>query len=79
MGTSKEMPGRSLRPDFETLAKEFPNLRKDTLGTGDLEVVDVNDEKDSEIWVEKARWPVGNLNEPALKTMRVAMLFPIRA
>ena len=49
---------------------------KDTLWTRDLEVVDINDEKNSKVGVKEARRPVGDRNEPALEAMSVAMLLP---
>ena len=78
VGATKKVSSWSLRPDTKTLAKEFPDLWKDTLGTRDLEVVDVDDEQNSKIRVEKARGPIWDLNEAALEAMRVAMLFPVR-
>ena len=55
VGATKKVSSWSLRPDTKTLAKEFPDFWEHMLGTGDLEVVDVDDEKNSKIRVVKAR------------------------
>ena len=78
VGTTEKVPCWSLLPDTKTLAKEFPDLWKDTLGTCDLEVVDVDDEKNSEIRVEKARRPIWDLNKATLEAVGVTVFFPVR-
>ena len=78
VGATKKVSSWSLRPDTKTLAKEFPDFREHRLGTSDLEVVDINDEKNSKIRVVKARRPIWDLNEAALEAVSVAVLLPVR-
>ena len=78
MGATKKVSSWSLRPDTKTLAKEFPDFREHRLGTSDLEVVDVDDEKNSKIRVVKARRPIWDLNKTALEAVGVAVFFPVR-
>ena len=78
VGATKKVSSWSLRPDTKTLAKEFPDLREHMLGTSDLEVVDVDDEKDSKIWVEETRRPVWDLDKATFEAVGVTMLLPVR-
>ena len=78
VGATKDMSCWSLRPNTKTLAKEFPDTRKDTLGSRYLEVVDVDDKKDSKIGIEKARRPLWDLDETTFETMSITVLLPVR-
>ena len=76
MGTTKKVPRWTLSTNLKAFAKKFPDLREHSLGSRDLEVVDINDEKNSKVGVKEARRPVRDRNEPAFEAMSVTVLLP---
>jgi hypothetical protein len=61
----------------DLLADQAPSFGKVADGTGQFEVVDINDQKQPKAFVEVTRAPCGNFSEPNLREVIMAVFFPV--
>jgi len=59
------------------LANQAPTFGNVAGRAGQFEVIDVDDQKQTEAIVEVTRAPCGNFGEPDLREVIMAMLFPV--